>query len=304
MNAQLIPRERPILLNNKTCVYCGIDLETTEATKEHVVGRKFVPKGKLNKEWNLNVRACKSCNGFKSDLEDDLSAISMQADAWGRYAANDELLKAEAIRKSKNSTSRRSGKAVIESAGELSFKIPILPGLEMTVSMVSPPQADNHRVFQLAFLHVRAFAYWMTYDSTQRLGKFFRNDAFRPLLQANKSDWGNPIHRAFMRSIVEWKPCIFVSTAEDFFKIAIRKQPSLQCWSWALEWNKNCRIVGVFGDEEATQLFVQDLPSLDLQEIDQGAGRSVAFLEETRLSDEDDTLFFWDEEQGALGGSR
>ena len=42
-----------------------------------MIGRRFVPKGKLNNQWNLIVRVCIKCNNKKSDLEDDISAISM-----------------------------------------------------------------------------------------------------------------------------------------------------------------------------------------------------------------------------------
>src|SRR5438067_12808695 len=77
------PHNRAIVLKNETCVYCGSELTAGNCTKEHVIGRKFVPKGKLHEEWNLIVRACTSCNHTKSDLEDDISAISLPPDACG-----------------------------------------------------------------------------------------------------------------------------------------------------------------------------------------------------------------------------
>ena len=49
--------EKPILLDNITCVYCGNELTPQTVTKEHVVGRRFVPKGSLNQQWNLIVCA-------------------------------------------------------------------------------------------------------------------------------------------------------------------------------------------------------------------------------------------------------
>lgn len=42
---RLLPVNSPILLNNKTGPYCGKIIESSELTKEHVIGRKFVPRG-------------------------------------------------------------------------------------------------------------------------------------------------------------------------------------------------------------------------------------------------------------------
>jgi 5-methylcytosine-specific restriction endonuclease McrA len=84
---------RLIKLNNVTCVYCGVRLDALKPAgvdKDHVIGRRFVPKGKLAGQWNLVVRVCKPCHKHKSDLEDDLSAISMHPDTWGLHAHADE----------------------------------------------------------------------------------------------------------------------------------------------------------------------------------------------------------------------
>ena len=35
-------------LRNLTCPYCGVAIDAKTATKEHVVGRRFVPKGTLD----------------------------------------------------------------------------------------------------------------------------------------------------------------------------------------------------------------------------------------------------------------
>lgn len=96
-----------IVLNNITCVYCNTLLDEAESTKEHTIGRRFVPKGTLARSWNLIVRACGECNGRKSDLEDDLSAVSMHPDSAGDHARDDEILVSEATRKAAKSSSRR-----------------------------------------------------------------------------------------------------------------------------------------------------------------------------------------------------
>lgn len=119
---------RAIVLKNRTCVYCGTYFDGTDHTKEHVIGRRFVPKGKLHDQWNLIVRACMSCNSRKANLEDDISAISMHPDAWGRCADANNDLTTSAYRKAAKSISRKTGKLVGESVEKLSAKIPFAPG--------------------------------------------------------------------------------------------------------------------------------------------------------------------------------
>lgn len=95
-----MPNDRAILLDNISCVYCGIKLHKQNRTREHVVGRRFVPKGTLHQNWNLIVQACKSCNNETSDLENDISAITMLPDTLGVYANDDQVLINESNRKS------------------------------------------------------------------------------------------------------------------------------------------------------------------------------------------------------------
>jgi len=94
------------VLTNKTCPYCGTILSPENQTKEHVIGRRFVPRGSLNKHWNLIVRACTICNGIKSDLEDDLSAVTLHPDAFGRSPSPDPRVVDDAQRKAAGSISR------------------------------------------------------------------------------------------------------------------------------------------------------------------------------------------------------
>ena len=75
-----LPTSYIIRLDNITCPYCGIALTNETSSKEHVIGRHFVSKGTLHGNWNLIVNACNSYNGIKSDLEDDISAITLQPD--------------------------------------------------------------------------------------------------------------------------------------------------------------------------------------------------------------------------------
>ena len=78
------PSNRAIVLRNLTCPYCGdrFDPETS-AAKEHVIGRRFVPRGCFAGQWNLILNACERCNRNKGDLEDDISIITMMPDVTG-----------------------------------------------------------------------------------------------------------------------------------------------------------------------------------------------------------------------------
>lgn len=122
--------KKPILLDNITCVYCGDELTPQTVTKEHVVGRRFVPKGSLNQQWNLIVCACRVCNSKKSELENDISAITMHPNAWGMHVDETNILAKEAKRKSKNSYSKLTGKPVFKSKESISAKIPFGAGVE------------------------------------------------------------------------------------------------------------------------------------------------------------------------------
>lgn len=171
-----LPSNKPVKLHNITCVYCSTELLNVKSNMEHVIARRFVPKGKLENKWNLVVRTCEVCNNNKSDLEDDISAISMQPDLYGFHVVNDETLATDSIRRSK-SFSRRTSKRVLKSKEELTLKTSFFGG-NITVNLVSPPQIDQERAFELARLHVTAFFYWLTYDEITKIGKFWEGFLF------------------------------------------------------------------------------------------------------------------------------
>lgn len=291
---QEFPINRAVLLHNETCVYCGKSLSRSDRTKEHVIGRRFIPRGKLAGQWNLIVWSCEPCNKWKSELEDDLSAISMHPDAWGRHAIEDDNLAAEAIRKAQNSTSRRTGKPVKDSAETITLKMPIFQGGEMTFTLTCPPQAEPARIFELARLHLVAFFYWVTYNNSTRRGGYWLGEYF-PVLETRRADWGNAIHRAFMEVVLEWEPRVFATTADGHFKIVIRRHPDAICWSWALEWNHSYRIVGFFGERAPVETLIQSFPSLQIGTVAQWPNGWLRSRREVPLQEEEDTLFCWND---------
>ncbi len=148
---------RAILLKNENCPYCGTQFSiSVPSEKEHAVGRRFVPKGTLNGQWNLIVRSCIPCNQDKAKLENDISAISMHPDATGQHVNSDSRLHAEANRKALNAISHKTKKPIAN--GEEPLKVSgNLGAADITFTFVMPPQVDEDRIFALARYQVGAF---------------------------------------------------------------------------------------------------------------------------------------------------
>lgn len=147
-------RGRP--LKNVTCPYCAAPLDPDTRTKEHVIGRRFVPKGSTENRWNLILWACSACNNKKSDLEDDIAAITMYFHTTGPAATEDPTARAEALRRGPKSGSRKTGKPVADSHAALESTSQLGP-VEMTFGFVAPPQIDDTRAYELARMQMLGF---------------------------------------------------------------------------------------------------------------------------------------------------
>lgn len=281
-------------LDNVTCPYCGDDLTQDNSNEEHVIGRRFIPKGKLDGEWNLVVRAHTTCNTVKSKLEDDISAITLAGRVWFDSDNVEQSLISEAQRKIKGSYSRKTGKLVKDSQEEGKFEVPVGLGATMTFHVASAPQVDPSRLFELARMHVMAFFYFITFNQETKKGGFWQ-DGFYPVSNVHHGDWGNIQHRVFMSTVVTWEPCLVGITADGFFKIIIRRHPHEECWSWALEWNKNYRLIGFFGDRESAEAIVNTFPLLEMTAISTGGESLLKGRKHARLDEKDDFLFVWND---------
>ena len=144
-----LPSDRAIILDNTTCPYCGLPINFNDRDswdKDHVIGRRFVPKGELNNQWNLQVNAHKNCNNFKSKLEDDISAISMQPDGLGYHHSDNDNLRNDSKRKEK-SISKYTGKPVKDSYTTINTKATVFDRIDLNASFTSPPQISDDRIF-------------------------------------------------------------------------------------------------------------------------------------------------------------
>ena len=134
------------------------------------------------------------------------------------------------------------------------------------------------------------FFYLITYCEETRRGGYWLGE-FCPLHEAVRSDWGNPVHVGFMNAVSTWEPRVLAIGADSYFKVVIRRHPSLVCWSWGLEWNHKIRIVGFMGERIAIEEAAKDLPSLDMCTIPQGPNQFTRYRIEQSIADEEDRLF-------------
>lgn len=290
-NLSAYPTNRVIRLRNDNCAYCGRTFGADLApTREHVIGRRFVPKGTLDGVFNLHLRACQECNNGKSALEDDISVITMCPDTMGRFPSDDERLRAEVARKARKSVSRRTGKPVAD--GEPPFIINgNMMGIQMTFTMRGPPQVDEGRAFRLAWFQLQGFLYFLTYNEAEKRGRFFPGP-IHPVAAVRQADWGNPQIGWFEHETADWLPRLNLITADEYFKMWIkRKADTAKVWAFAIEWNRNFRLVGFIGDAEEARIHLDAVPPLDMQVMHESPTRSLRTRIETPLKREDDTLF-------------
>lgn len=287
-----LPTNRVHRLRNINCAYCGrLFDDNLRSTLEHVIGRKFVPKGTLNASFNLHVNACERCNNIKSDLEDDISVISMHPDTLGRFPSQDDRLKADVRRKSGKSISRRTRKPVAAGEPPMVIKANLGDVAQFTFTMQSPPQADEQRLFRLAYFQLQAFFFMITYKEDTRCGGFFLGE-YMPLIAVRREDWGNEQLVWFERETKDWLERFHLITADEHFKIWIRRKSEDQvAWAWALEWNQNFRLAGFIGEPEHLRAQREAVPSLNLQTIHESPGRSLKVRTEVPLKEGEDTLF-------------
>jgi hypothetical protein len=266
-----------------------VQLAGVERDLEHVIGRRFVPTGTMNATWNLHVWSCRPCNVKKSALEDDVSAITQLGRFWGADEPEDEELRQEAARKARGSTSRRTGKPVADSQETVTLRGKLGPA-QISVTMRAPPQLDTGRVHELALMQLRAFFYWCSYDQATGFGGFWAGGMF-PVNGTDRRDFGNVLQVAFAERVRAWDVRLVATTAAAHYRVAIRKHPAEAMWSFALEWNRNYRLVGLFGDEAACAAEHNALPRLEPDSVHEDGPNLYLVRKGRPLDAGDDVLF-------------
>ena len=281
-------RGRP--LPNITCPYCGTKFDTCSKTKEHVIGRNFVPGGTLENRWNLILNACSKCNRRKSDLEDDVSAICMHFHTVGFPCMSDPRAQAEARRKSDKSISRKTRKAISSSNEEHNISLPLGDNNELTFRFRVPPQFDDERVYELARFHMMAFFYLLTYDDALKRGQWWKG-SFNPVHGSIKTDWGNSLYHSFMNQCCQWECHFILADPDGYFCAAIRKHPVEESYSWAIQWNDCYRLIGYFGDPKIARMLADELSPLKVRSMFESPDAWVRTRNDKLLAEDDDILF-------------
>jgi len=125
----------------------------------------------------------------------------------------------------------------------------------------SPPQVDEERIYMLALYQLKGFHYFLTYDNRTRQGYEWLG-GYAPVGFARRSDWGNPVIVAFGELVSTWKLSLNAPTSKGYYRALIKKNPSAELWSWALEWNVGFRVFGFYGDEKEIVSAESELASL------------------------------------------
>lgn len=255
------------------------------------------------------MNACKACNATKADLEVEISAVSMQADAHGRFPNASEEYAAEARRKAAGARSRMTGKPIADSAGEKELALPMpwtsafmsigphqfsmpITKATMTATFSGPAPVDSQRVGNLAKMQMMAFFFFVTFNAEQRVGRFWRGD-FGYYPEARRSDWGRKSLRGFTELVANWEPRLLKYGVDDFFNVVMRKHPDFECWSWALEWNQSFRVMGFFGDKTVWSGLDGQIPIDDFHESHLTDGSQLMSRFEEPRDSENDKLFAW-----------
>lgn len=279
-------------LKNRMCAYCGAALDSVRRTKEHVVGRNFVPRGPLNGSLNVILQSCLECNNRKSDLEDEISALTMYPDLARGFEGMGDAVKAEALRKLEKSRSRSTRKLIKESTQDHSISGNPFPGLKMSFTMTSPPQMDESRVHDLVLYHLRGFFFALTYNPETHVGYFWPDGTYMPIMVSRRTDWGNEVHLWFMNKVNSWYDRLIGHIADEHFRVAIRRAPDSELWSFAFEWNRSTRVIGFFGRKEPLITTRSEIPELKMAVLGSSTDGSVLRIrEEIPLTDNADSLF-------------
>ena len=276
---------QPTILKNQKCAYCGCELNNENTDKEHVIGRRFVPKGETSQQWNLLLNSCRPCNGIKSDLEDDISAITMQQHPFDRQKLSG-IHVSEMERKAK-SISRKTGKEVRESHETTQIEGAFGPA-KFKFGFTALPQIEKIRGFELARYQIAGFFFFLTYDKKLQRGLRWPG-SYLPFSIIPSTDWGNPTLTGFAEVAKNWDERLVGATANGYFQVAIKKHPTNELWSWALEWNKSTRVIGWLGDEDAVQNIVYTLPQPDMRRI----SATERYRAEVPLGEEDSDFLFY-----------
>lgn len=283
-------RERPIRLQNVNCPYCGRNFgDGVVATKEHVIGRRFVPKGALEAQWNLILNACSPCNNAKAELENDISVITMLSTHSISDLEVQQRLSSEYERRAHKTGSRRTGKSVASSHETVQVQEQH-SNASATFNFSCGPQIDHRRIHRLAELHFRAFRFLCTFNKSTNRG--FAGGNYVHLGAYRRANWGAVEARWFMQKVQSWELRACGIAADGYFKINIQKCPTAKIWSCALEWNQTLRVLAFAGEMDEIENFLSGMPASQSIFKKTPEGDLLRLTADIPLDVTEDTLFY------------
>lgn len=281
--------------SNQRCLYCGALVganSSIESSKEHLIGRNFVPKGAFEdgRQFNFIFRACKACNSGKSEVEGHLSSVTLFNII---QEVDDEKTRDTILRKaSKDYHPNKRGKLVKDSFDELTFNLVGLVGTKISTGVKLPPQANEEYIKFLSFKHIQGlFSLVTSHDPSSVKGTnlldgkyfWFHNSYYY-------RDWGNPELIEISKRAHELKCRARIDTANNYFKATLcRKDERPGYWFWALEWNKCLRIVGGISFPDKQLEIFNNLPPRKWHSLGSTPETKLSF--EVPISEEEDILF-------------
>jgi hypothetical protein len=165
-----------VQLRNLNCPYCGAELvPPVRRTKEHVIGRRFVPKGVLDNSWNVILGACEGCNQRKAVLEDCVAAASlhMPMPSWtdpDEHALRRAELERRAVGAIGSGSERQ--RLIRRDRQPQTFKVEGRePNLRINVTLTGPPRVPSEAVAELAQMQVASLVHFATFDRHDGRGR-------------------------------------------------------------------------------------------------------------------------------------
>jgi len=274
--------------SNKYCLYCGSVVgkgAETDSNKEHLIGRKFVPKGKFDegKEFNFIFRSCRKCNQNKAKLERHVSSVTIFNSS---ARLKDADVNKVAIRKgNKDYHPDKTGTLIKNSDDKFEFSF----GKFIRLDAISPPQFNQDYVSELASYHIQGlFSLITSKNPSIAIGtRLLRRDYISTFNFYHKQDWGNQQLLEISKRVIKWDCPARLVTADGFFKAILKINRNDQDWFWALEWNKYLRVIGSISISKTGLNIFDRLPQLEWKYLNKSDNQIFRYREDIPLTNED-----------------
>lgn len=274
--------------SNQHCLYCGEFVgadSSIESDEEHLIARRFVPKGLMENTFNFSFRACKPCNGRKADIERHVSSVTLLSSP--AVALNEKARRSaerKAVQDFHPETRVRMGDAIERQTVE--FK---LGGASLKFGFTGPSPAAKNFIPELASYHIQALFSLLTMPGNHLTDeiRILPLDQFQVFDSYPHADWGNPQLVEITQRAATWPCWRTIETGDGHFRACLRRSEN-SGWFWALEWNKSLRIVGGINHPGEKCPIFEKLPILEWKALPDGSGR---FREEQGSPDLGDLLF-------------